>query len=51
MVVQGTVVQGVLKCRKSEDNSRELDVEIHYAVREADATELGDAVIQTFKVR
>ena len=44
-------MQGVFKCHKSEDNSRELNIEIHYAVRDADKADLGDAVIQTFKVR
>ncbi|KAI0345573.1 S-adenosyl-L-methionine-dependent methyltransferase [Trametopsis cervina] len=48
---EGTVVQGVFKLRKSADNSRELDVEIHYTVREAGSTELGDTTIQAFKVR
>ncbi|KAI0698154.1 S-adenosyl-L-methionine-dependent methyltransferase [Cytidiella melzeri] len=48
---EGTVVQGVFKLRKSTENSRELEVEIHYAVRDSESTELGDAIIQTFKVR
>jgi len=39
-------------CRKSEMNSRELDVEIHYSVREnADAPASGDVVVQMYKVR
>ncbi|KAI0088626.1 S-adenosyl-L-methionine-dependent methyltransferase [Irpex rosettiformis] len=50
-VTEGTVVQGMFKLRKSADNTRELDVEIHYAVREAESADLGEAVIQTFKVR
>ena len=51
LTFQGTVVQGVFKLRKSSSNTRELDVEIHYAVRDASSAELGEAVIQTFKVR
>lgn len=47
----GYVVQGVFKCRKSEDNSRELDVEIHYSVRESAEEPAGDVIVQTFKVR
>ncbi|THG99108.1 hypothetical protein EW026_g3198 [Hermanssonia centrifuga] len=49
---EGTIVQGVFKCRKSDDNSRELDVEIHYSVKEdAEAKESGNVIVQTFKVR
>ena len=47
----GYIVQGVFKCRKSDDNSRELDVEIHYSVRESAEEEAGDLIVQTFKVR
>ena len=47
----GYVVQGVFKCRKSDDNSRELDVEIHYSVKESAEEEPEEVVVQTFKVR
>ncbi|EMD39598.1 hypothetical protein CERSUDRAFT_111907 [Gelatoporia subvermispora B] len=52
IVSEGTVVQGTFKCRKSDDNSRELDVEIHYVVKESvDEEPRGEAVVQLFKVR
>ena len=48
----GTVVQGTFRCRKSADNSRELDVEIHYTVQEPDAeAPPSEVVVQLFKVR
>ena len=48
----GAVVQGTFKCRKSNDNSRELDVEIHYSVKQAGEDEQpSELVVQTFKVR
>jgi type I protein arginine methyltransferase len=51
-VFPGTVVQGMFKCRKSDDNSRELDVEIHYTVKSGGENEQpSDVVVQTFKVR
>ncbi|OCH89934.1 S-adenosyl-L-methionine-dependent methyltransferase [Obba rivulosa] len=51
-VTEGTVVQGTFTCRKSDENSRELDVEIHYVVKEsADQEPEGEAVVQIFKVR
>ncbi|KAI0671181.1 S-adenosyl-L-methionine-dependent methyltransferase [Trametes maxima] len=49
---EGTVVEGVFKCRKSEDNSRELDVEIHYRVREPEEqVAQGEYTVQLYKVR
>ncbi|KAI0072207.1 S-adenosyl-L-methionine-dependent methyltransferase [Panus rudis PR-1116 ss-1] len=52
IVHEGTVVQGTFKCRKSEDNSRELDVEIHYTVKdEGEDAVASQAVVQVFKVR
>ncbi|KAI0365345.1 protein arginine N-methyltransferase [Pilatotrama ljubarskyi] len=48
---EGTVVEGLFKCRKSDDNSRELDVEIHYRVREPEETSPGDLIVQLYKVR
>ncbi|EJF55863.1 protein arginine N-methyltransferase [Dichomitus squalens] len=51
-VADGTVVEGMFKCKKSTDNSRELDVEIHFSVREPDADAgAGDVVVQIYKVR
>ena len=51
-VAEGTVVEGVLHCRKSKDNSRELDVEIHYGVRDSeDAPAPGELVVQMYKIR
>ncbi|THH29363.1 hypothetical protein EUX98_g4825 [Antrodiella citrinella] len=50
-VREGSVVQGIFKCRKSEGNSRELDVEIHYSVRDPEATDVPDVIVQTYKVR
>ena len=51
-VAEGTVVEGTFKCRKSADNSRELDVEIHYAMRESeDAPVPAELTVQMFKVR
>ncbi|TDL19665.1 protein arginine N-methyltransferase [Rickenella mellea] len=51
VVEEGTVVSGEFHCRKSQDNSRELDVEIHYTVQQPGAEMKGDIIIQTFKVR
>ena len=51
-LVSGTIVEGTFKCKKSEDNSRELDVEIHYTVRDPENTsEPGDVFVQLYKVR
>ncbi|KAH9932760.1 protein arginine N-methyltransferase [Epithele typhae] len=51
-VAEGTVVEGVFKCRKNADNSRELDVEIHYSVREPeDPAPSGELLVQMYKVR
>lgn len=51
-VFLGNVVSGTFHCKKSEDNSRELDVEIHYTTKaSADAEASGDIVVQIFKVR
>jgi len=54
-VRKGAVIEGTFHCRKSADNSRELDVEIHYVVE--DVTLGGtrekskEATVQMFKVR
>lgn len=51
-VSDGTIVEGTFKCKKSEDNSRELDVEIHFSVREPEAEAApGEVVVQMYKVR
>ncbi|KAG6843104.1 hypothetical protein H0H93_002253, partial [Arthromyces matolae] len=50
-VAEGSVVQGTFHCRKSEDNSRELDVEIHFSVKQDPADPVGDVIVQMFKVR
>ena len=57
--IKGIVVSGTFHCRKSEENSRELDVEIHYVVRDISGTddeteggvEASPMIIQSFKVR
>ncbi|PCH40423.1 arginine N-methyltransferase 3 [Wolfiporia cocos MD-104 SS10] len=51
-VHEGTVVEGTFICHKNVDNSRELDVEIHYVVKDP-SEELSSkgAVVQMFKVR
>ncbi|KAI0629795.1 S-adenosyl-L-methionine-dependent methyltransferase [Trametes polyzona] len=49
---EGTVVEGTFKCRKSEDNSRELDVEIHYRVKDPEEPNApSEAIVQLYKVR
>jgi len=50
-VEEGTIVSGTFHCRKSETNSRELDVEIHYSVRQNADTQANDVVVQMYKVR
>ena len=48
----GNIVAGTFHCRKSETNSRELDVEIHYWVKENEgASPSGDIVVQIYRVR
>lgn len=46
----GTTISGTFHCRKSDENSRELDVEFHYHVTPNGATPQGDPIIQFFKV-
>ncbi|KAF9220251.1 S-adenosyl-L-methionine-dependent methyltransferase [Gyrodon lividus] len=48
---EGTVVSGMFYCKKSEGNSRELDVEVHYSVRKDADASAGDIVVQMYKVR
>ncbi|KAI0770721.1 protein arginine N-methyltransferase [Fomes fomentarius] len=50
-VAEGTVVEGTFKCKKSQDNSRELDVEIHYTVKEPEESAPSDVFVQIYKVR
>ncbi|KAI0693848.1 protein arginine N-methyltransferase [Cerioporus squamosus] len=50
-VAGGTVVEGTFKCKKSSENSRELDVEIHYTVKDPEDTSTPDVFVQLYKVR
>ncbi|KIO25717.1 hypothetical protein M407DRAFT_75351 [Tulasnella calospora MUT 4182] len=58
-VRKGTTISGTFHCKKSPDNSRELDVEIHYMVDDPSfskdpADEEGtpkEMIVQMFKVR
>ncbi len=47
----GTTVKGTFKCRKSDTNARELDVEIYYTVKNEEDDQAGDAFVQVYKVR
>jgi hypothetical protein len=49
--ILGSVVVGTFKCRKSETNSRELDVEIHYSVKLDEQTSPSETIVQMYKVR
>lgn len=49
--VLGSIVVGTFKCRKSEMNSRELDVEIHYSVKLDEETLPNETIVQMYKVR
>ncbi|KAF7964712.1 hypothetical protein HWV62_3685 [Athelia sp. TMB] len=51
VVTEGDVVVGSFHCRKSETNSRELEVEIHYALRESSDAAVGEVTVQMYKVR
>lgn len=42
---------GHFHCVKSKTNSRELDVEIHYAVQTGADQVAGETVVQMYKVR
>lgn len=48
---EGTIVTGTFSCRKSDENSRELDVEIRYSVKEDEVIPPGDLIVQMYKVR
>ncbi|KAJ7101532.1 S-adenosyl-L-methionine-dependent methyltransferase [Mycena belliarum] len=49
IIEEGAVVTGHFHCGKSQTNSRELDVEIHYAV--SNGGETGVTRVQMYKVR
>ncbi|KAJ7166306.1 protein arginine N-methyltransferase [Mycena crocata] len=51
VVEEGSVVTGHFHCVKSQTNSRELDVEIHYSVKAPDTETTGGTVVQMYKVR
>ncbi|KAF9068611.1 S-adenosyl-L-methionine-dependent methyltransferase [Rhodocollybia butyracea] len=52
IVDEGFSVQGHFHCRKSDSNSRELDVEIHYTIHDVEGKNVSpDVVVQMFKVR
>ncbi|KAF8230032.1 arginine N-methyltransferase 3 [Tricholoma matsutake] len=50
-VAEGSVVNGTFYCRKSDSNSRELDVEIHYAAKQDAEAAASHTVVQMYKVR
>jgi len=58
-VLEGSTVSGMFHCRKSDNNSRELDIEIHYTVAHTGTgiaslsglTSDPSLTVQTFKVR
>lgn len=50
-VSEGSQVAGRFLCSKSEINSRELDVEIHYSVKEDQNSQPGPTIVQIFKIR
>lgn len=62
----GSKISGTFYCRRGEDNSRELDVEIHYRVEhppgskiaseaakkaKGKVSSIGELTVQTFRVR
>lgn len=47
----GSIVHGSFHCRKSEGNSRELDVEIHFSIKQEPDGPASEVVVQMFKVR
>ncbi|KAJ7505877.1 S-adenosyl-L-methionine-dependent methyltransferase [Mycena galericulata] len=51
VVAEGSIVSGHFHCVKSQTNSRELDVEIHYSVKTEEADVAGVTVVQMYKVR
>jgi len=51
IVLEGSIVTGRFSCKKRENNSRELDVEIHYSNKEDDNAQPSETIVQIFKVR
>ncbi|KAJ4482476.1 S-adenosyl-L-methionine-dependent methyltransferase [Lentinula aciculospora] len=52
VIDEGFVVHGHFHCRKSESNSRELNIEIHYSVQDAESENQNpDVVVQMFKIQ
>jgi len=51
VVVEGSSVVGSFHCKKSETNSRELEVEIHYALKDSVDAAVGEVIVQMYKVR
>ncbi|KAJ6455461.1 protein arginine N-methyltransferase [Mycena sanguinolenta] len=51
IINEGSTVTGHFHCVKSKTNSRELDVEIHYSVRNEGETQDGATTVQMYKVR
>ncbi|KAH0832399.1 S-adenosyl-L-methionine-dependent methyltransferase [Lanmaoa asiatica] len=48
---EGTVVSGTFYCKKSEGNSRELDIEIHYSIKKRADAPASEVAVQMYKVR
>ncbi|KAI5995140.1 S-adenosyl-L-methionine-dependent methyltransferase [Pisolithus albus] len=48
---EGTVVSGTFSCKKNGENSRELDVEIHYSVKRLEEPTVGETVVEIYTVR
>lgn len=48
---EGTIVTGMFSCRKSDENSRELDMEIRYSVKDNEASPPSDLIVEMYKVR
>ncbi|KAF4577438.1 Protein arginine N-methyltransferase 3-like C2H2 zinc finger domain-containing protein [Pleurotus pulmonarius] len=49
-IEEGSVVSGTFYCKKSENNSRSLDVEIHYCVQRDAESPIGETVVAMYKV-
>lgn len=49
--ILGAVVNGTFYCRKSETNKRELEVEIHYYVKQDADAPASEIIVQLYKVR
>ncbi|TFK70555.1 protein arginine N-methyltransferase [Pluteus cervinus] len=50
-VIEGSLIEGSFYCKKSSANSRELEVEIHYCVREEPDSPSSDITVQMYKIR